>query len=107
MAQAGAGSDDPFAAAALTGVINTDKPCIGSGSMSEGTLSGNDVIMAFNTKAELQMVGKAKTNYMSGSWVIAAEEEVVEETDEEGNVTTSTTTTGGCGISGGSWTASR
>ena len=107
LAQSAAGAEDPFAAATLTGVINTDKPCIGSGSMAEGTLSGNDVIMAFATKAELQMVGKAKTNYMSGSWVIAESEEVVEVTDEEGNITTSTTSSGGCGISGGSWTASR
>ena len=107
LAQAAAGADDPFAAAVLTGVINTDKPCIGSGGITEGTLSGNDVIMSFDNKSMLRMVGKAKTNYMSGSWVLG---EVVEETtttDEEGNVTTSSSSSGACEISGGNWEASR
>ena len=107
VAQSGAVGDDIFGPAVLTGVINTDKPCIGSGSMNDGALAGDDVIMEFATASALRMVGKAKSNYMSGSWVIADVEETVETTDEEGNTTTSSSSSGACEISGGSWTASR
>lgn len=112
LAQSSPSVDDPFGTQTLTGVINTTKPCMGSGTLT-GTLDGNNIILTAATKSQLDMTGTANTNFMSGSWVIATTAPTTTTTTTEGTegsagtTSTTTTTAENCFASGGTWEARR
>lgn len=110
LAQSQASVDDPFAAATLTGVINTDKSCIGGGTIS-GTLDADNITITAATNSTLNMTGTATSNSMNGSWVIEQEAATATTTTTQGeqgtSTSTTTTETNNCFSTGGTWKAAR